>query len=158
MDRLRKLLRLSSGERWLLTKVSLLLCMVKLGLVSFPFEALRRVLRRLVKLPTSSLKPDGRSAEQVVWAVETSGNLLPRARTCLTKALTVQVLLHRRGLPARLHIGAVRGDDGQFLAHAWVESEGRVIIGGYELDRYTRLVTLEGELDEPSPDRLADGL
>ena len=42
-----------------------------------------------------------------------------------------------------LHIGAVKDEEGKFLAHAWVESEGRVVIGGHELERYTRLMTLE---------------
>jgi hypothetical protein len=121
---------------------------VKIGLVLLPFEALRRTLSRVTRLPAGPLEPERHSVERIVWAAETSGNLMPWARTCLTKALTAQVLLGRRSLPARLHIGAVKGDEGQFLAHAWVESEGTVVIGGYELERYTRLVTLEEEAGE----------
>jgi hypothetical protein len=54
-------------------------------------------------------------------------------------------LLVRQGYPALLHIGAAKGEGGQLRAHAWVESEGRVVIGGHDLGRYAPLVALEAE-------------
>jgi hypothetical protein len=77
-----------------------------------------------------------------VWAVETAARHMPLANTCLTQALAAQVLLARRGYPALLRIGVVKGDKDNLQAHAWVESEGEVVIGGYELERYAHLATL----------------
>ena len=49
-------------------------------------------------------------------------------------------------LPACLRIGVVKGAGGQFQAHAWVESDGVVVIGGSEPEpeRYTPLPALDG--------------
>lgn len=145
MKRMRKFLRLSATERRLLVKAALLLWAVKLGLVLLPFRVLRRFLEGLTELPIELRDADRCSTERVIWAVEMAGRLTPPARTCLTQALAAQVLLLRRGRPARLHIGAVKGEEDKFLAHAWVESEGKVVIGGNELERYTLLAALEGK-------------
>jgi hypothetical protein len=55
------------------------------------------------------------------------------------------VLLARRGYPTFVHIGVVRGEQEQFQAHAWVVTEGKVVIGGSELERYAPLAVLEVE-------------
>jgi hypothetical protein len=146
MRRLRKFLRLRAAERRLLITSTLLLCGVKVGLKLLPFQTLRRLLGKLSVSPSGSR--DTREpcpVETVVWAVESAGRLVPRVSTCLTQALTAQLLLIHRGHPALIHIGAVRGEGGEFQAHAWVESRGEVLIGGHELERYTTLATLEGE-------------
>jgi hypothetical protein len=77
-----------------------------------------------------------------VWAVETAARHGFPSATCLTQALAVQVLLARRGYPAILHVGVARHDK-ELKAHAWVESEGEVVIGGFELERYTPLAALQ---------------
>jgi len=60
---------------------------------------------------------------------------------CLARALATQVLL--RHSPAHLCIGVARRK-GQLQAHAWVESQGRIVSGGLrDLWRYTRLPSLE---------------
>jgi hypothetical protein len=66
--------------------------------------------------------------------------LLPN-RPCLTQALVLQYLLLRRGdTLAKLHIGVAKGEDGELLAHAWIERGGRVLIGGATSPRtYRRL-------------------
>jgi hypothetical protein len=142
MRRARRFLRLSAGEQWLLIKASMLLWVVKVGLVLLPFRSLRRFLDKLAGLPFGFSRPEQSSAEQAVWAVELAGRLMPQASTCLTKALTAQVLLLRRGHPALVHIGTVKGVGGEFQAHAWVESGGEVLVGGQELEQYTPLVIL----------------
>lgn len=107
-----------------------------------PFQTLRRLVDRLSK-PSARSQTTGRSSiEKVVWAVELSGRYVPG--TCLTRALAAQILLARRGHPVLLHIGAVREEGEKFLAHAWLECDGRVVIGGHELERYTPLTTLKG--------------
>lgn len=139
MRRLRKFLLLSGAERWLLIKAAILLGSIRLGLRPVPLRTLRRILARLTNTPIPLRNPKRFSVKNVVWSVETAGRLMPWARTCLTQALAAQVLLLRRGYPAKLHIGVVKGDEDQFLAHAWVESGSEVVIGGHEFERYTPL-------------------
>jgi hypothetical protein len=44
-----------------------------------------------------------------------------------------------------VRIGVAKEDGERFVAHAWVESEGRIVIGGYETERYVQLASLEGK-------------
>lgn len=144
MKRLRKFFLLPAAKRRCLFSAALLLPMIKGCLVVFRFQTLRGLLVRLTALPLGFRRSKGDPAEEVVWAVESAGRLMPWASTCLTQALAAQVLLLRRGHPALVHIGTVRGEDGDFQAHAWVESRGEILLGGQELERFTPLVVLEG--------------
>lgn len=82
--------------------------------------------------------------ERIARAVTGASRAVPGA-ACLTQALAAQVLLERRGLPARVRVGVTRADGGQLLAHAWVESDGRIVLGGTDLSGYTPLAALERE-------------
>jgi hypothetical protein len=82
--------------------------------------------------------------ELLIWAVTAASRYVPGA-TCLAQALAAQVLLGRTGYPARLRIGVAKGEERKFEAHAWVESQGRVVIGGPGLGRFTPLTTLAGD-------------
>lgn len=143
MSRLRKFLRLPYAQQWLLLKIVLLLALVRLGMQLLSFRTLRRVVDRLSKTSGRLQATDRSSVEEIVWAVELSGRYVPG--TCLTRALAGQILLARRGHPVLLHIGAVREVGEKFLAHAWRETGGQVVIGGHELERYTPLITVKGE-------------
>lgn len=145
MKRLRKFLRLSALERRLLAKAALLLVTIRVGLSALPFPTVRRLLAAAARTPVGLRKADPSYTGNVVWAVEAAGRRLPAARTCLTQALTTQLLLARREQPALVRIGVTRGEGGKFEAHAWVECGDEVVIGGHELERYTSLVALEGE-------------
>jgi hypothetical protein len=143
MQRLSRFYRLPTSERWLLAKAALLLGTIRVGLWLLPFRTLRSFLDRAADFHRPRETHD-QLTDVVVWAVEVAAKYMPGFNTCLTKALATQVLLSRRGRPALLRIGVVRSAEGEFEAHAWVESDGRVVIGGYELERYTPLATLEG--------------
>jgi len=153
MERLRRFLRLPTAERQLLIKAALLLEAIKLGMRVLPFRILRRLLTRMVDMP---LKPWGAtrsSAKRVAWAVEVASHHTPGNKTCLAQALATQLLLARRGYPALLHIGVVTGEQEQFQAHAWIETEGEVVIGGSELERYTLLTVSKAEGSKESGDQ-----
>ena len=141
MSRLRKLLTLQPAERRALLGAALLLPIVHLGLVVLPF----RTLRRLLALPERARAPAPRNgrltSDGVVRAVIVASRYLPGTRSCLTQALTALLLLRRHGYPAVLRIGVARPDD-SFRAHAWVESEGRVVFGEASLSQYTPLPAL----------------
>jgi hypothetical protein len=56
-------------------------------------------------------------------------------------------LLAHHGDPAVIRIGVAKNKNGQLEAHAWVESRGRVVIGGSrELFRYTPFPPVQGNL------------
>jgi Transglutaminase-like superfamily len=143
MTPLLKFVRLPSADRNLLVKSALLLGAVRLGLWLLPFQTMRRLLASRT-YGTTTL-PEETSVNKVTWAVTVAGRYVPVA-TCLTQALAVQVLLGQQGLAATLRIGVARGEAGQFQAHAWVEYQGRVVIGGIEApSRFTPLPLLEGK-------------
>jgi hypothetical protein len=52
-------------------------------------------------------------------------------------------LLGWNDLPSRLHIGVRRDSRNRFQAHAWVESETRIVVGGHAGSAYTPLLVLE---------------
>jgi len=121
-------------------KTWILLGVVRLGLELVPFSTLRKFLFK----PTSLLRNLGKdfSEEYLVWSVAVVSPYVPKT-TCLAQALAAQLLLQRAGHQARLHIGVNYGIGGRLEAHAWVESQGRILIGGFDTNRYTHLLALE---------------
>jgi hypothetical protein len=93
----------------------------------------RRVLQLLDRwgASRSSEGMDDSEERRLLRAVESvTRRLLPR-RPCLTQALTARLLLARRGArPTTLQIGVARGTDEALGAHAWLERNGAVLIGG----------------------------
>jgi hypothetical protein len=82
------------------------------------------------------------SVERLAWVVGVASRFVPKA-TCLAKALAMHVLLQQAGYQACLHIGVTEANEGRLKAHAWVESQGRILIGGVDLSTYTHLLALE---------------
>lgn len=145
MEPLRKFSLLPTLDRRMLIKAALLLELTKLGMRLLPFRTLSRLLARAAGTTVGLRRADHASPERIGWAVEAASRHAPGLKTCLAQALAAHVLLTRRGHPALLHIGVARGEQGQFQAHAWVESKGKVVIGGSEMERCTSLAVLEGE-------------
>jgi hypothetical protein len=148
VELLRRFLALSAADKWLLVKAALLLEAIKVGMRLLPFRTLRRLSARVAGAPARGLRHADRassSVERVVWAVQTASRGTPGVKSCLTQALVAQMLLSRRGHPALLHIGVAKGERGRFQAHAWVESEGKVMVGGSGVERFTPLAVLEGK-------------
>jgi len=144
MKLLREFLLLSTADKWLLIKAALLLEVIKLSMRLLPFQTLRRLSARTAGAPVRRARsPDHASVDKVVWAVEVATQHTLGVKTCLNQALATQILLARRGYPALLYIGATKGKGGQFQAHAWVESQGKVVIGGSGLERFVPLAVLE---------------
>lgn len=117
----------------LLAVATLTAALVRLGLWVLPYRAVHKSVARLTRRAGTARARH--SVEHIVWAVRVASRFIPRA-TCLTQSLAAQVLLTRHGYPAELCLGVAR-EDGQFDAHAWVESNGRVVIGDVDLRRYT---------------------
>lgn len=145
MTRLRRFLRLPRADRGLLLEALLLVSLIRLVLWVVPFRALRRSLYRLTDVPAAAGGVTGRGLppDRIGWAVAAASRYVPRA-TCLVQALAGRVLLERQGHPASLRIGVARDDErGNFEAHAWLECQGRVVIGGRQSERYRPLVAAD---------------
>ena len=67
--------------------------------------------------------------ERVTWALAKVSRLVPRA-SCLPRAIAAELLLTRMGYRATLHIGVARTHRHGLEAHAWVDSEGIIVVGG----------------------------
>lgn len=144
MKRVNKFLRLSSADKFLLVKTAFLLGTMRLGLRMLPFRTMLGLLARMAKAAPDLHPTDQALADKMTWAVGVAKCYILGTTTCLAQAFAVKVLLNRRGCQASLRIGVERGGEGQFQAHAWVESQGRVMVGGGELSRYTPLPHFEG--------------
>ncbi len=65
-------------------------------------------------------------ARRLGSAVTRTLRLLPGDTRCLTRSLVLTLILSRRGVPAKLVIGARAAP--RFIAHAWVEHEGQAVL------------------------------
>jgi hypothetical protein len=133
--RLRRPLR-GYRDLVLLIRVAPLVCAVRVGLWLVSFRTLRRIVAFLTK--TGPGRSTQFSADQLSWAVVRVSRYVPQT-TCLTQALTLHILLRRRRLESRIRIGVAK-EKGGFEAHAWVESQDRVVIGDSDLYRYTPMM------------------
>ena len=140
MTRLNKFLRLPFSEKILFIKAWTLLGIIRSELSLLPFITLKNVLR--VIGPSIARVDEELSEDQLAWAVAAASRFIPKA-TCLTQALALQLFLQQAGHQARLHIGVEEEKKGSLQAHAWVESEGRILIGGLDINRYAHLLALE---------------
>ena len=127
MRRLSKLRSLTGEERRLLLDALLMCGVIRVALSIVPFRAVRRTLR--LCRPLAQRERGAASLEDIGTAVATAGRHVPGS-TCLTEALVGEILLSRRGFPARLRMGVAR-EAGELRAHAWVESKGTIVIGGH---------------------------
>ena len=93
-----------------------------------PVVASCSVLAGVPTCPEAVLVRHPLEVDRLVWAVEHVSVLVPGAR-CLTQAATVQFLLRRTSEPSCLRIGVAKDPNGRFIAHAWVESRGKPLIG-----------------------------
>jgi hypothetical protein len=135
--RLAKFFRLSRSDRQLLVRAALAVVSAKLAIRTLRLPAARAAVTRLERLgwfvtPTS--------ADRVVWAVEAVGRAIPGMKNCLVQAIAAEAILVRTGHRCELRIGAAKTGPDELIAHAWLESEGRVLIGEFELDRYTPFI------------------
>lgn len=80
------------------------------------------------------------TCRRVARGVRAAAKLVPQS-TCLVQALTLQKLLARAGIHARLRVGVAKRDGSSIEAHAWVEYHGRILIGG-KVEGFTPLAEL----------------
>ena len=146
---LAKWLRLSGTDRDLVLRAVLLVGTIRLALSFLSFRTLQRALARLGQPSGTTGGTSARSADRLVWAIRRASLCVPGA-TCLTQALAAQVLLARHGHQAQLRIGVARDPAQRLEAHAWLEQDGRVLLGADEGRSYTPLQGLDWQAPRPA--------
>jgi len=131
---------LSRLERRLALKTIALVACVRLGLWLLPFRAIQRLSGKLGRIKRD--RCGQATTSEIVSAIRLASRYVPRA-TCLVQAFAAQILLGWHGHAGKVHIGVARDGKLGFRAHAWVESQGRVIIGeSDELASYSPMLVL----------------
>jgi hypothetical protein len=139
IKKLQTACRLAPVERRLILSTFPLMLAVRLALWILPFRHMQRVVESSITLGPSERQA---TAHMIAIAVRLASRYIPRA-TCLTQALTAQILLNRAGIENEIRIGVAK--EQKFEAHAWVECGGNVLIGGAEQSaRYAPLFTIYG--------------
>lgn len=138
MRRILKFLRLPNDEKALLLKASALLCGVRALFWIFPY----RIVNPLFALACRPrLEQCNSSPGALAWAVAVAGTLVPGGAHCLSQAISLQILLARRGIESNVRFGVRRPGGAPLMAHAWLEYRGEVLIGGENLDRFVQLAS-----------------
>jgi hypothetical protein len=139
--RTAKFARLGAPEKWLVIRTIGLLVRIRAALWLLPFQRVRLMADRMGR-PRIPQKAKRLSPANLTSLVSVGAAYVPGAN-CLTQALVAQVLLKQHGYSPLLKIGVGRSPDKRFQAHAWIELDGKTIIGQLAvLDRYTPLPTL----------------
>jgi Transglutaminase-like superfamily len=138
MSALRKFLRLDPSQKRLHLRAALLLGAVS---VALRLDSGSMVQHWLLLRP-SGPRPHNSAirADLIALAIAQAARHIPGA-TCLVQAISLCRLLHREGYESVLQVGVLPPNAGRLEAHAWVECEGEIILGGSNsADLYTPLV------------------
>lgn len=147
MDRIRRFLSASTGEKVRLTIAAIQLSLLPLLLSALPFSRVRSTGIRASSLLAQYVSATPRP-EELAHLVDSVDNHLPGHRTCLVRSLTVEMLLRLYGYSPDHRIGVKKTQAGALEAHSWLELEGRILIGKLEnLSEYERLPSLDEGVD-----------
>ena len=125
---------LSSRDLLLLIRITASLWVARIALWIMPFSTFYRFLDTRYAESTERnglVRDSDRTPEKIGSLVSGGSRIVPYA-TCLVRASVAYVYLRRAGYPADLKIGVRRSVSDEFLAHAWVVSDGLDVIGGIE--------------------------
>lgn len=137
---LARLRRMPPHRRRALMSALVMVPAARVALWVVPFRILHRAVRRIRPAGLRGSAAPG----ELAAAVHAVARRIPDA-TCLTQAIALYVLLARNGYRSAIHIGVARRAPASMIAHAWVEHDGTVLIGGGPASTYTPLFQLQGD-------------
>ena len=144
MERIRRFLQLSPGERVLCVRALGVVSAIRIGLWVLPYRMLHRWVfarseRALHRAQSEGMAHAAPSTARIVWLVQAASARVPQA-TCLIRALAAQYLLARHGYPSDVSIGVAGGGEASFAAHAWLTCDGAEL-GAVEGENYTPITS-----------------
>jgi hypothetical protein len=134
--------QLPSADRRLVLRALWSVVAIRARLALRPFPDVDRATNRKPSTP----KPGPVAPPRIAWAVRAVSRYVPGA-TCLTQALAARSLLAAEGTASRLQLGMAR-IDGRPQAHAWLESDGAIVIGG---EGHARFAPFKATTASPRP-------
>lgn len=139
----RKVAALDSLQLRYLTLSLVLLPAIDVSLRCVGFRRTKRWLEARVKSPQA--KASGNDAEatalHIAEVVSLAGRRSLWPTSCLRQALGLWVLLAHRGIASEVRVGIESTPESGFAAHAWVERNDHVLIGGeHARERYVTLL------------------
>jgi hypothetical protein len=143
MRLLRKFLCLPPNDRRLLVSAAVVLGLIGAALRLISFKKLLHLADEFSRRPPRGQDPSYPSSERITWAVSAVGRRIPFLSRCLVQAVTTKILLARWGHPALIRIGVIRGENGRLEAHAWVESQGAVVMGAGAAGNFIPLSSMD---------------
>jgi hypothetical protein len=126
MGVLSRVFRLSPDDRWLLLRAFVAVGHAWVTVRLFPPSLVLRRVSAEIPLPS---RQKLQTAGRIAWAVAVAARYIPGSK-CLVQAIAGRNLLARYGFPADIHIGVAKDSRNWLSAHAWVEVEGKTVIGG----------------------------
>lgn len=109
-----------------------------------PFRFLRKSLVKRLSVETKPGPTDLEEIQKIVRSVDFFSRFHPFA-SCLTRSLSALLLIRFNGEHAILKIGVAKDEHKTFKAHAWLESNGQIIMGQVpSTTRYTALDIFSG--------------
>lgn len=120
--------RLTAADCRLLVCVRILEAFSSAALASMPLPAVRKALAQIQPLAMAWCGPA--SEARIAWAFEASARRRVGRAMCLARALAAEALLPAADPPLMVVIGVTRPKGGLLKSHAWIERDGRVLIGG----------------------------
>jgi len=139
--RLQTLRDLSIREYGVLLFALAVVVTVRIALWLLPSRLIIRFASHLPEARHVTLDGGQTAASTIVWAVDAIARRMTCA-SCLTQALSAKLLLAWCGHRSTLCLGVAHTDDGSFRAHAWLEREGRPVLGGAGIHSMVRLPEL----------------
>ena len=132
-------LRLNRDDKHLLVRIAVLMLSIRIGMSVVPFRVLLAFLRSWRERQSVARALDKKRAKRALWGITVISPYVPGA-TCLTRALAALTVLGHMGQDACLRFGIARQQGGELTGHAWVEAEGKIVMGNLsDLSRYSVL-------------------
>jgi hypothetical protein len=133
------LMRRAPADRRDIARACVALAATRLALGTLPYP---RAVARLDAWSRPAARPgaagSGLAAERIAESVVQASALLPGRSSCLAQALGAKLLLGRAGLAVEVRGGVSRQPGVGIEAHAWVEHDGKPILGAPD-PKYSRL-------------------
>lgn len=121
----------------------------KILLVLFSFPTVRKLLKYTSSINVSATTcfESSEQIQMITFAIRKAQySIIWKRSVCLVNALTAKYLLDRRKIPCKLYLG-INKSERLLQAHAWTESEGRIIVGGSSLnENFTPLVCFKNNV------------
>lgn len=138
---MRKFLSLSLKDKFLLLEAFIYLGFARAALLIVPFERMAPYLGKQLQADQAPLTNGAPPtiARKICWSIEVMAYRTPWESACLAQAVAGKLMLKRRKLTCLMYLGMRKDPKGEFMAHAWLQSGGVVLLGGHGHETFKAL-------------------